>query len=197
MTLVRSRVRHSSWTPPLTPPIPISTLSPPTTTTSITLASAVVTTAYAAAAATHSRRSSTAAASVGGTSTTRQTAAATRRRFSTHSGNMSPSNVGGLGLVAEDAHVGKQAPEPLTLAGIRARRAKAGKLDAPTASYSDSDMFKAPVSDDVPSLADISGRLVIYTSLHFHYSNHQTSPRQNDGTVSCLSIFPFLTEAWS
>ncbi|KAK8126849.1 pyridoxal phosphate-dependent transferase [Apiospora kogelbergensis] len=57
---------------------------------------------------------------------------------------MSPSNVGGHGLVAEDAHVGKQAPEPLTLAGIRARRAKADKLDAPTASYSDSDMFKAP-----------------------------------------------------
>lgn len=60
---------------------------------------------------------------------------------------MSPSNVGGIGLVAEEVHLGKQAPEPLTLAGIRARRAKAGKLDAPTASYSDSDMFKAPVSE--------------------------------------------------
>ncbi|KAI1109033.1 aromatic amino acid aminotransferase-like protein [Nemania sp. NC0429] len=36
------------------------------------------------------------------------------------------------------------APEPLTLAGIAARRAKAGKLIAGTAAYSDSDMFKSP-----------------------------------------------------
>lgn len=59
---------------------------------------------------------------------------------------MAPTEVGGIGLVAEDVHIGKQAAEPLTLEGIRTRRAKAGKLDAPTASYSDSDMFKAPVS---------------------------------------------------
>lgn len=37
------------------------------------------------------------------------------------------------------------APEPLTIAGIAARRAKAGKLVAGTAAYSDSDMFKSPV----------------------------------------------------
>ncbi|KAF2973043.1 hypothetical protein GQX73_g561 [Xylaria multiplex] len=36
------------------------------------------------------------------------------------------------------------AVEPLTLAGIAARRAKAGKLVAGTAAYSDSDMFKSP-----------------------------------------------------
>ncbi|KAK8875047.1 PLP-dependent transferase [Apiospora arundinis] len=121
--------------------------------------------------------SATAATSVGGTSTTTPTTTAgtttgTQRRrlfsFTTHSSsrnffnnntnqndngndaNMSPSNVGGIGLVAEEVHLGKQAPEPLTLAGIRARRAKAGKLDAPTASYSDSDMFKAPQSFDKP-----------------------------------------------
>ncbi|KAK8050798.1 L-kynurenine/alpha-aminoadipate aminotransferase [Apiospora phragmitis] len=64
---------------------------------------------------------------------------------------MSPTNVGGIGLVAEEVHIGKQAPEPLTLEGIRARRAKAGKLDAPTASYSDSDMFKAPQFPDLLS----------------------------------------------
>ncbi|KAK8140122.1 aromatic amino acid aminotransferase [Apiospora sp. TS-2023a] len=63
---------------------------------------------------------------------------------------MAPTNVGGIGLVAEDVHIGKQAPEPLTLEGIRTRRAKAGKLDAPTASYSDSDMFKAPQSPSKP-----------------------------------------------
>ncbi|KAK8055035.1 aromatic amino acid aminotransferase [Apiospora rasikravindrae] len=63
---------------------------------------------------------------------------------------MAPTNVGGIGLVAEDVHIGGQAPEPLTLEGIRTRRAKAGKLDAPTASYSDSDMFKAPQSFKKP-----------------------------------------------
>lgn len=62
---------------------------------------------------------------------------------------MAPTNVGGIGLVAEDVHIGKIAAEPLTLEGIRTRRAKAGKLDAPTASYSDSDMFKAPVSNNI------------------------------------------------
>ena len=34
----------------------------------------------------------------------------------------------------------------MTIEGIKARRAKAGKLVAPTAAYSDSDMFKSPVS---------------------------------------------------
>jgi aromatic amino acid aminotransferase I len=58
-----------------------------------------------------------------------------------------PSNVGGLGLSAKDASIGKQAPEPLTVEGIKARRAKAGKLVAGTAAYSDSDMFKSPVRD--------------------------------------------------
>ncbi|KAI0401239.1 aromatic amino acid aminotransferase-like protein [Xylaria palmicola] len=39
---------------------------------------------------------------------------------------------------------GELAEEPLTLAGIAALRAKAGKLVAGTAAYSDSDMFKSP-----------------------------------------------------
>lgn len=56
-----------------------------------------------------------------------------------------PTNVGGVGLATEDAKVGEQAPEPLTIEGIKARRAKAGKLVAGTAAYSDSDMFKSPV----------------------------------------------------
>ncbi|KAK7743682.1 Aromatic/aminoadipate aminotransferase 1 [Diatrype stigma] len=44
----------------------------------------------------------------------------------------------------KDAAIGEQPVEPLTIADIEARRAKAGKLVAPTASYSDSDMFKSP-----------------------------------------------------
>lgn len=56
-----------------------------------------------------------------------------------------PSNVGGVGLAAKDARLGEQAPERLTIEGIKARRAKAGKLVAGTAAYSDSDMFKSPV----------------------------------------------------
>ncbi|KAI0392103.1 PLP-dependent transferase [Xylariaceae sp. FL0594] len=70
-----------------------------------------------------------------------------------------PTNVGGIGLADIDVTgvgglgnpdaagtvVGRQAPEePLTLAGIAARRAKAGKLVAGTAAYADSDMFKSP-----------------------------------------------------
>lgn len=43
------------------------------------------------------------------------------------------------------------APEPVTIAGIAARRAKAGKLVAGTAAYSDSDMFKSPVCVLSPS----------------------------------------------
>ncbi|KAI0868995.1 aromatic amino acid aminotransferase-like protein [Hypoxylon argillaceum] len=42
------------------------------------------------------------------------------------------------------------APEPLTIAGIAARRAKAGKLVAGTAAYSDSDMFKSPQAFNGP-----------------------------------------------
>ncbi|RWA13782.1 hypothetical protein EKO27_g1317 [Xylaria grammica] len=42
------------------------------------------------------------------------------------------------------------ASEPLTLAGIAARRAKAGKLVAGTAAYSDSDMFKSPQAYNQP-----------------------------------------------
>lgn len=38
-----------------------------------------------------------------------------------------------------------QAPVPLTTESIAAQRAKAGKLIAGTAAYSDSDMFKSPV----------------------------------------------------
>ncbi|KAK8035763.1 Pyridoxal phosphate-dependent transferase- major domain protein [Apiospora marii] len=63
---------------------------------------------------------------------------------------MAPTNLGGIGLVTEDVHICKQAAVPLTLEGIRTRRAKAGKLDAPTASYSDSDMFKAPQPPSKP-----------------------------------------------
>lgn len=53
--------------------------------------------------------------------------------------------MGGIGLAAKDASVGEQAPEPLTIQGIKTRREKAGKLVAGTAAYSDSDMFKSPV----------------------------------------------------
>jgi hypothetical protein len=53
--------------------------------------------------------------------------------------------VGGIGLTEDTTVIGEQAPEPLTIAGIAARRAKAGKLVAGTAAYADSDMFKSPV----------------------------------------------------
>ncbi|KAH9994164.1 PLP-dependent transferase [Xylariaceae sp. FL0662B] len=66
------------------------------------------------------------------------------RPFSTSSRRPKPTNVGNVGLAAEDAVIGEQAPEPLTIEGIKTRRAKAGKLVAPTAAYSDSDMFKSP-----------------------------------------------------
>ncbi|KAI1852301.1 hypothetical protein JX266_002479 [Neoarthrinium moseri] len=70
--------------------------------------------------------------------------ASNTRRFSATANNCKPSNVGGVGLAAKDASIGEQAPEPLTIQGIKARRAKAGKLVAGTAAYSDSDMFKSP-----------------------------------------------------
>ncbi|KAI0102322.1 aromatic amino acid aminotransferase-like protein [Hypoxylon sp. NC0597] len=53
-------------------------------------------------------------------------------------------------MAEKDAVIGKQANEPLTINGIKARRAKAGKLVAGTAAYSDSDMFKAPQAFDKP-----------------------------------------------
>ena len=67
------------------------------------------------------------------------------RSFSYSIRNAQPSNVGNVGLVAEDASIGDPPAEPITINGIKARRAKAGKLVAPTAAYSDSDMFKDPV----------------------------------------------------
>ncbi|OTA69298.1 aromatic amino acid aminotransferas-like protein [Hypoxylon sp. EC38] len=53
-------------------------------------------------------------------------------------------------MAEKDAVIDKQANEPLTINGIKARRAKAGKLVAGTAAYSDSDMFKAPQPSDKP-----------------------------------------------
>ncbi|KAI0175769.1 hypothetical protein GGR52DRAFT_538113 [Hypoxylon sp. FL1284] len=77
--------------------------------------------------------------------TRRLAPASARQSFSACSALLKPSNVGNVGLAEEDTIIGEQAPEPLTIEGIKARRAKAGKLVAPTASYSDSDMFKSPV----------------------------------------------------
>lgn len=48
--------------------------------------------------------------------------------------------------------------EKVTINDILARRAKAGKLVAGTAAYSDSDMFKAPVR--VPCSLDVCGTFV-------------------------------------
>ncbi|KAK9775720.1 putative Aminotransferase class I/classII domain-containing protein [Seiridium cardinale] len=67
-----------------------------------------------------------------------------KRTISTTSQRWRPTNVGGIGLAAKDASVGEQAPEPLTIQGIKSRRLKAGKLVAGTAANSDSDMFKSP-----------------------------------------------------
>ncbi|KAK7968896.1 Aromatic amino acid aminotransferase [Apiospora saccharicola] len=126
MALVRCWIRHS-WT--LTPGIPTATTTP--------------TTRKFAAAATNAtlirRLPAVASAAVNGRKTGQNTLknTTTTQPFSTQLRNMAPTNVGGIGLVADDVHIGKQAPEPLTLEGIRTRRAKAGKLDAPTASYSD------------------------------------------------------------
>ncbi|TRX97718.1 hypothetical protein FHL15_001473 [Xylaria flabelliformis] len=50
----------------------------------------------------------------------------------------------------EDTAPRKQAPVPLTVEGIAAQRAKAGKLVAGTAAYSDSDMFKSPHAYNQP-----------------------------------------------
>ncbi|KAI1213785.1 PLP-dependent transferase [Annulohypoxylon truncatum] len=72
------------------------------------------------------------------------------RSFSASSPSQQPSNVGNVGFAEQDTIIGKQAHEPLTVDGIKARRAKAGKLIAPTASYSDSDMFKSPQAFDKP-----------------------------------------------
>ncbi|KAI2633708.1 PLP-dependent transferase [Hypomontagnella submonticulosa] len=72
------------------------------------------------------------------------------RSLSTGSPRHQPSNVGNVGLAEKDAVIGPQANEPLTINGIKARRAKAGKLVAGTAAYSDSDMFKSPQAYDKP-----------------------------------------------
>ena len=70
------------------------------------------------------------------------------RAFTTTCRRLEPSNVGNVGLAENDTIIGKQAAEPLTVEGIEARRAQAGKLVALTAAYSDSDMFKSPVSSE-------------------------------------------------
>ncbi|KAI8632580.1 PLP-dependent transferase [Xylariaceae sp. FL1651] len=84
----------------------------------------------------------------GGTSNRKAEAVAPFSTTARH--NYPPTNVGGIGLAEEDTIIGEQAPEPLTLDGIAARRAKAGKLVAGTAAYSDSDMFKSPQAYDQP-----------------------------------------------
>ncbi|KAI0974221.1 aromatic amino acid aminotransferase-like protein [Xylaria arbuscula] len=50
----------------------------------------------------------------------------------------------------DDPPVQQLAEEPLTLSGIAGRRAKAGKLIAGVAAYSDSDMFKSPHACNQP-----------------------------------------------
>lgn len=65
--------------------------------------------------------------------------------FSSSCRRPDPEKKGNVGGAEKENGVGEQAVEPLTIDDIKARRAKAGKLDAPTASYSDSDMFKSPV----------------------------------------------------
>ncbi|KAI0898644.1 PLP-dependent transferase [Annulohypoxylon nitens] len=72
------------------------------------------------------------------------------RSFSAGTQHKQPTNVGNAGFAEQDTVIGKQADEPLTVEGIKVRRAKAGKLIAPTASYSDSDMFKSPQSYNKP-----------------------------------------------
>ncbi|KAI1501801.1 pyridoxal phosphate-dependent transferase [Biscogniauxia marginata] len=93
------------------------------------------------------------------TATATATATANGHAFSTLASEKPPSNLGNIGPIAEDATVvgggedvrAVPAPgESLTLEGIRVRREKAGKLVAPTASYSDSDMFKSPQNLNKP-----------------------------------------------
>ncbi|KAI0842920.1 PLP-dependent transferase [Hypoxylon sp. FL0890] len=76
--------------------------------------------------------------------------ASVNRSLSTSSQHRRPSNVGNVGMAGKEAVIGKQAYEPLTIDGIKTRRAKAGKLVAGTAAYSDSDMFKSPQAFDKP-----------------------------------------------
>ncbi|KAI2782330.1 PLP-dependent transferase [Daldinia loculata] len=71
--------------------------------------------------------------------------------FSTSSRHrQSPSIAGEMLVEKKDPAAGQQARERLTIDGIKERRARAGKLYAPTASYSDSDMFKSPQAHDKP-----------------------------------------------
>ncbi|KAI8965885.1 PLP-dependent transferase [Daldinia sp. FL1419] len=64
--------------------------------------------------------------------------------FSTSSRRLQSASTADAMLVEKEPANGQLANEPLTIDGIKERRAKAGKLVAPTASYSDSDMFKSP-----------------------------------------------------
>ncbi|KAI0116971.1 PLP-dependent transferase [Daldinia grandis] len=71
--------------------------------------------------------------------------------FSTSPRHRQSSYIAGEMLVEKDPPVaGQQVHERVTIDGIKERRARAGKLFAPTASYSDSDMFKSPQPHDKP-----------------------------------------------
>lgn len=105
------------------------------------------------------------------------------RSLTTSSHRRKPSNVGNVGLAEKDTIIGQQAHEPLTIEGIKARRVKAGKLVAPTASYSDSDMFKSPVCD-ILTLCHAMSNLKDTLSLTVANSKHTTNPKLDDGIVS-------------
>ncbi|KAI0021019.1 pyridoxal phosphate-dependent transferase [Xylariomycetidae sp. FL0641] len=70
--------------------------------------------------------------------------------FSTSAPRQRQHDMVDVGLDEKDAIIGPQASEPLTIEGIKVRRAKAGKLVAGTAAYSDSDMFKSPQAFEKP-----------------------------------------------
>ncbi|KAF3055844.1 Aromatic amino acid aminotransferase C56E4.03 [Daldinia childiae] len=83
-------------------------------------------------------------------STRRFVPASRKYLFSTNSQHRRYSNIASEMLVEKDPVAGQQAHDRLTIDGIKERRARAGKLYAPTASYSDSDMFKSPQAPDKP-----------------------------------------------
>jgi len=105
-----------------------------------------------------------------GVSTTNTTATTDRVKYH-------PTSVGGIGLADVDdgvkgagTVVGKQSPEePLTLAGIAARRLKAGKLVAGTAAYADSDMFKSPVFNFFFSWFDKKNYFLTFTPFCLYF----------------------------
>jgi hypothetical protein len=66
----------------------------------------------------------------------------------------------------------------ITINDIQDRRAKAGKLVAGTAAYSDSDMFKAPVRTHLVSVTAMA------TLTRFNVPSLWESPKPRDGTVS-------------